>query len=391
MKIEVQIPTVGESVGEGDIARWFKKDGDSVRMDEALLELETDKATVEVMAPSNGYLHIVEKEGTTVNVGQVVAYIEEMSTNKSMPESKTPPKKKIPQDGKAADLSKVSMQISQDIESKTSPEPMFKKADSPLRPISSADESSTEKTAPFSSATNACDRPIRIEKMNRLRKTIAMHLVHAKQSMALLTTFNEVDMTAIVHIRHKYKDEFLKKYEIKLGFMPFFVQAVCHSLPAFPILNASVDEEGDSIIYHDYYDIGIAVATPKGLVVPPIHNAETLRFWQIEKKIVELATRAKEGILTLDELQGGTFTISNGGVFGSMLSTPIVNHPQSAILGMHTIVERPMVVDGQILARPIMYLALSYDHRIIDGAEAVQFLVRVKELLEDPLLLLLEE
>jgi 2-oxoglutarate dehydrogenase E2 component (dihydrolipoamide succinyltransferase) len=397
---EMKVPAVGESITEVTIASWSKKDGDFVQVDEILCELESDKATFELPAEAAGTLKIVGKEGETLSIGAVICTIEQgvgapasapsspasapaSATEKNYTEKHASPvaakilaEKGI--DPKDVNGSGSGGKIMKDDALKAGSKP----AAAAPQPAASAPAKSAAPAAP------AGARNQRREKMSSLRKTIARRLVAVKNETAMLTTFNEVDMKPVMDLRAKFKDKFKEKHEVGLGFMSFFVKAVTVALKDFPVVNASID--GDELVYNDFSDISVAVSTPRGLVVPVIRNAETLSFAAIEKEIVRLAVRARDGKLGLDEMSGGTFTITNGGTFGSMMSTPIINAPQSAILGMHNIVERPVVVDGQIVIRPIMYVALSYDHRTIDGKDSVSFLVRVKQLLEDPMRLLLD-
>ena len=401
--IEVKVPPVGESITEVTVSVWNKKTGDSVNLDEVLCELESDKATFELPAESAGVLEIVAQSGEVVPIGGVLAKITvggAGSTNVSAPaaapvssvpiaDTNTPvstyaaghpsPAAAKILDEKGIPASTVSgTGVGGRI---TKEDAIQANATKPAPAVSSVSTSS-----PVASISDA--RGTRREKMSSLRKTVARRLVAVKNETAMLTTFNEVDMKPVMDIRAKYKDKFKEKHGVGLGFMSFFTKAVCVALKEFPSVNAKID--GDEIVYNDFCDISIAVSAPKGLVVPVIRNAENLSLAGIESEVVRLAVKARENKLTLEEMTGGTFTITNGGVFGSMLSTPIINAPQVAILGMHNIVERAVVVDGQVVVRPIMYLALSYDHRIIDGRESVSFLVRVKQLLEDPARLLLD-
>ena len=408
MKVDIIVPAAGESVTEADIASWSKANGEFVEMDDVLLELETDKASMELNAETSGELTIVKDEGETVQVGEVIGFITPSENGKkqdSIPEN-------IPATSSVTEAPKVESSPSEDSYAKGHPSPAAQNILSGAGiatndvvgtgkdgRITKADAEAAKATLPASSNQKASvaetsapnnvagDRTETREKMSRLRRTVAQRLVNAQHTQALLTTFNEVDLTEIMAIRKKYKESFKDKYNVNLGFMSFFTKAACEALQEFPIMNASVDE--DHIIYHNYCDIGIAVASPKGLVVPVIRSAHELSFKQIESAIVGYAKKARDGQITLDDMDGGTFTITNGGTFGSMLSTPIVNFPQSAILGMHNIVKRPMVVGDDIKIRPIMYLAVSYDHRIIDGSDAVRFLVAIKDRLEDPARLLI--
>jgi 2-oxoglutarate dehydrogenase E2 component (dihydrolipoamide succinyltransferase) len=390
---EMKVPAVGESITEVTISTWLKKDGDFVKLDDIIAEVESDKATFELPAEANGILRIVAQEKTTLPIGGLICKIEVMdgvpaeaasapaaataspvSTDKSYAAGHPSPAAAKILDEKGVAASQVSGsgvggRITKEDASKAQAgsKPEAAKATVPSGPPVIAGGGGRNKRA---------------EKMTSLRKTIAKRLVSVKNETAMLTTFNEVDMKPVMDLRSKYKDKFKEKYGVGLGFMSFFTKAVCVALKEWPAVNAQIN--GDEAIYHDYCDVSIAVSTPRGLVVPVIRNAESLSFDQIEMEIGRLAARGRDGKLSIDEMQGGTFSITNGGVFGSMLSTPILNPPQSAILGMHNIVERAVVKDGQVVVRPVMYLALSYDHRIVDGRESVSFLVRVKELLEDP-------
>lgn len=399
--IDIKVPTVGESINEVTLVKWLKKDGEWVDRDELLCELESEKATFELNAEQAGTLKIVAQEGVTLNIGDIACQIDETATKpegagkaseiaeqkaekkETKPETKeqkTSEVKSLPTDVKATPLAKSIMADKQ-------VSPTQVKGSGSFGRILKHDVLEALTNPGRKGGAEAFSRNDRREKMSNLRKTVSRRLVEAKNTTAMLTTFNEVDMTRIMEIRSRYKDSFKESHGVNLGFMSFFTKACCIALQEWQAVNAYID--GDEIIYHDYCDISIAVSAPKGLVVPVIRNAESLSMAEIEAKVVELAKKARENKLSLDEMTGGTFTITNGGVFGSLMSTPIINIPQSAILGMHKIQERPMVVNGKIEARPMMYLALSYDHRIIDGRESVSFLVRVKELLENPELLLI--
>ena len=388
--LEIKVPTVGESISEVSLAKWLKKDGQWVERDEVLAEIESEKATFEINAEKAGLLQIKVQEGDTLAIGDVVCFIDE---NAQRPEGlkveEIPAKEKIVSEAVAS--SKPATEV------KATPVAAAIIADKKIDAKAIAASGSGGKILKqdvLEAIANPGKKPgvepftrnERKEKVSQLRKTISRRLVEAKNTTAMLTTFNEVDMGPVMDIRAKYKDKFKEAHGVGLGFMSFFTKACAFALQEWPAVNAYINN--DELIYHDYCDISIAVSAPKGLVVPIIRNAESLSMAEIEKKVVELATKARDNKLSLDEMQGGTFTITNGGVFGSLMSTPIINIPQSAILGMHKIEERAMVVKGQIVARPMMYLALSYDHRIIDGRESVGFLVRVKELLENPELLL---
>jgi 2-oxoglutarate dehydrogenase E2 component (dihydrolipoamide succinyltransferase) len=391
---EMKVPAVGESISEVTIASWNKKDGDHVNLDEILCELESDKATFELPSEATGILRIVGKTGETLGIGALICTIEVGAGGAApAPEAPASAPVVIAEKGStekhaspvaAKILAEKGIDI-KDVNGSGSGGKVMKE-DALKAGVKAPSATKPTPTAPAVPATGA--RAQRREKMTSLRKTIARRLVAVKNETAMLTTFNEVDMKPVMELRSKFKDKFKEKHEVGLGFMSFFVKAVTVALKDFPVVNAYID--GEELVYNDYSDISVAVSTPRGLVVPIIRNAETLSFAAIEKEIVRLAVRARDGKLGLDEMSGGTFTITNGGTFGSMLSTPIINAPQSAILGMHNIVERPVVVDGQIVIRPIMYVALSYDHRTIDGKDSVSFLVRVKQLLEDPMRLLLD-
>ena len=421
--IEIKVPTVGESISEVTLIKWLKKDGDYVERDEVIAELESEKATFEVNAEQAGVLKTVGHEGDTLNIGQVLAKIDETASRpggngtvkkeaKGLPAgqagkeqeivSKEPDKKKNETKVEPVKTDKTvqqtitnnqSKETALEQEVKATPVASAMIADKKLNPSTISpsgiggkilkDDVLEALTHPGKKpGIELFSREEKTEKMSNLRKTVSRRLVEAKNTTAMLTTFNEVNMQPIMDIRAKYKDKFKESHGVNLGFMSFFTKAVCYALQEWPPVNSYID--GDSIISHSYCDISIAVSAPKGLVVPVIRNAESLSMADIEKKVVELATKARENKLSLEEMQGGTFTITNGGVFGSLMSTPIINIPQSAILGMHKIEERPIVTDKQIVIRPMMYVALSYDHRIIDGRESVSFLVRVKELLENP-------
>jgi 2-oxoglutarate dehydrogenase E2 component (dihydrolipoamide succinyltransferase) len=439
MATDVAVPALGESITEGTLAQWLKKPGEAVAADEPLASLETDKVTVDVPSPVAGVLsETLVNEGDTVAVGAVIARIDEKATAgaaapspaKEVADSSTNPAgagenpqlrgtehtpepagdedqaltlspavrravlehhvdpSKIKGTGKDGRLTKDDVLAAAEAQKGPVHEPEAR------TPVAPAEAGAAAKTG---TATPARDPGLRRDdverreervKMTRLRQTIARRLKEAQETAAMLTTFNDVDMSAVIDARAKYKDLFEKKHGIRLGFMGFFVKACALAAKDVPSVNASL--EGDEIVYRDYLDVSVAVSAPKGLVVPVVRNADRMTFAEIEKTIADFGKRAKEGTLTVDEMTGGTFTISNGGVFGSLLSTPIINPPQSAVLGMHRIEERPVVKDGQVVARPMMYLALSYDHRLIDGREAVTFLVRAKEAIEDPTRLLID-
>ncbi|MFA7380395.1 MAG: 2-oxoglutarate dehydrogenase complex dihydrolipoyllysine-residue succinyltransferase [Bacteroidia bacterium] len=396
MALEIKVPTVGESISEVTISRWLKKDGDWVEMDEVLAELESDKATFELNAEKAGVLKTLGKEGDNIAVGAVICSID---TDAPRPAGAPAKEEKKAESPKAETPSATPAKTEEKTYANGTPSPAAGKilAEKGIDPanvngsgkggrITKADALAASPLKTGLKSTEETVREARLEKMTNLRKTVAKRLVAAKNETAMLTTFNEVDMKPIMDLRAKYKDKFKEKHGVNLGFMSFFTKAVCEALQAFPAVNSYI--HGEEIEYHNYCDISIAVSAPKGLVVPVIRNAESMSLADIEKAVGALAAKARDNKLTLEEMSGGTFTITNGGVFGSMMSTPIINPPQSAILGMHNIVERPVVRDGQIVIRPMMYVALSYDHRIIDGRESVGFLVRVKNALENPVLLL---
>lgn len=393
MQLEIKVPSVGESINEVTLAKWLKTDGAIVQQDELICELESEKATFELAAEKSGLLKIVAEEGATLAIGDLVCRIdtdvevEEKTVVAAETEEKKEPamEKSSPnpadQDSYVKNIpspaaEKMMRETAVEVEQGTGKNGRITKSDV----IMAIRNGQPEQKKLFT-------REERRVTLSTLRKTISKHLVAAKNTTAMLTTFNEVDMKPIMDIRARYKDAFKEKHGVGLGFMSFFAKAACFALQEWPSVNAFMD--GDELIYHDYCDISIAVSTPKGLVVPVIRNAESLSFAEMESRVADLAKRGRENKLSLEEMSGGTFTITNGGVFGSLMSTPIINIPQAAILGMHKIQERPVVIDGQIVIRPMMYLALSYDHRTIDGRESVSFLVRVKELLEKPELLLM--
>jgi 2-oxoglutarate dehydrogenase E2 component (dihydrolipoamide succinyltransferase) len=396
--IEIKVPTVGESINEVTLLKWTKKDGEWVERDEVIAELESEKATFEVNAEKAGILTTIGKEGDTLNIGDVLAKIDETAakpegiaapvvTPTSAPTPAAPVNQAavtaVPNDIKASPVaSAIIADKKVDTKSIT---PSGTGGKIMKQDVLDALNNPGKKS--FAADGALFSRNVRQEKMSALRRTISRRLVESKNTTAMLTTFNEVDMTQIMEIRKQYKDKFKEGHGVNLGFMSFFAKACAIALGEWPSVNAYID--GDQIIYHDYADISIAVSTPRGLTVPVMRNVESLSMADIERKVVELAGKARDSKLTAEELQGGTFTITNGGVFGSLMSTPIINIPQSAILGMHKIQERPMAMNGQVVVRPMMYLALSYDHRIIDGRESVSFLVRVKDLLENPALLLM--
>jgi 2-oxoglutarate dehydrogenase E2 component (dihydrolipoamide succinyltransferase) len=388
---EMKVPPVGESITEVTISTWLKKEGDFVKLDEVIAEVESDKATFELPAEANGILRIVAQEKTTLPIGGLICKIEVTEGAPATPPTVASVAATPVADNKsyaagtpspaAAKILDEKGILATQVDGSGVGGRITKEDAAKAQPAAKPEAKSAAASAPPVIASGGL-RTVRREKMSSIRKTIARRLVAVKNETAMLTTFNEVDMKPVMELRSRYKDQFKEKYGVGLGFMSFFTKAVCAALKEFPAVNASID--GDEIVYHDYCDVSIAVSTPKGLVVPVIRNAEALSMNQVEAEIARLAGRGREGKLSIEEMTGGTFTITNGGVFGSMLSTPIINAPQSAILGMHNIVERPVVVKGEIVVRPIMYLALSYDHRIVDGRESVSFLVRVKEMLEDP-------
>ncbi len=430
MPTDVKVPALGESITEATLGQWLKKPGDAVTADEPIASLETDKVAVEVNAPVAGTLaETLVNEGDTVEVGAIIARVSEGAAAASAPVKEAvdaatnppgPAETPLPREDEhapAADHADLTLspavrravlehhvdpskihgtgkdgRITKDDvlaaakAKEGGPPPEAKAPAAPVAPPPQKAEPS--RAAPAAAPAVAGERKEERVKMSRLRQTIAQRLKDAQNTAAILTTFNDVDMSAVMEARAKYKDLFEKKHGIRLGFMGFFVKACALAARDIPAVNASI--EGDEIVYRDYFDVSIAVSAPKGLVVPVVRNAQAMSFAEIEKAIAAFGKKAKEGMLTIEEMQGGTFTISNGGVFGSMLSTPIINPPQSAVLGMHRIDERPVVVDGQVVVRPMMYLALSYDHRLVDGREAVTFLVRVKEAIEDPTRLLID-
>lgn len=411
-QIEVKVPQLSESVAEATLLSWHKKVGEAVARDENMIDIETDKVVLELPAPAAGVVvQVIKNDGATVVAGEVIAIIDTDAAPGAAPSAPAAAAAPAaaPAAAASADKSGVAMPAAAKILSEAgiaasdvagsgkdgrvtkgdalaaaaAPKPA---APAPLAPA--APKAQLQKVAAPAAPANLGDRPEERVPMSRLRARIAERLVESQSTNAILTTFNEVDMKPVMDLRNKYKDKFEKEHGVKLGFMSFFVKAAVHALKKYPILNASVD--GNDIVYHGYFDIGIAVGSPRGLVVPILRNADQMSIAEIEKKIGEFGAKAKEGKLTLEDLTGGTFSISNGGTFGSMLSTPIINPPQSAILGVHATKDRAVVVDGQIVIRPMNYLAMSYDHRIIDGREAVLGLVAMKEALEDPARLLLD-
>ena len=399
-KVEIKVPSVGESVSEGVLSRWIKKTGDLVKSGDPLFELETDKASNEVPSLVAGVLTTTVAEGTTVAIGAIVGSIDTAAAAASVPSAAPAPSAVASSNGPHLSPA-VAYQVAEkgvDVASISPSGPggritkgdVLAAADSKsAAPAPAAPAPAAKPSAPVVSSPviGGAERAQTRQKMPNIRQKIAQRLVEAQHTAAILTTFNEVDMSRVMDLRARYKDAFQKKHGIGLGFMSFFVKATTEALQAFPAVNAQID--GTEIIYHNYCDIGVAVSTERGLMVPVVRSAERMGFSQIEKAIMDYALKARENKISVNDLQGGTFTITNGGVFGSLLSTPILNPPQSAILGMHSIKKRPVVVDDQIVIRPMMYLALSYDHRMIDGKEAVSFLVRIKELIEDPERLLL--
>ena len=394
--IEIKVPTVGESISEVTLVKWLKNDGEWVERDEILCELESEKATFELNAEKSGILHHVAQEDQTLNIGDLACKIDDEAARPEGAAAPAPKKEEAPAAKKEEPKKETASAAPTKSDAKATPVAKSMMADKKLS-AGQVKGSGEGGRILKKDVLAALENPGRIaggesrtddrKKMSNLRKTVSRRLVEAKNSTAMLTTFNEVDMTNIMALRAKYKDTFKEQHGVNLGFMSFFTKACCYALLEWPAVNAYID--GDEIIYHNYCDISIAVSAPKGLVVPVIRNAESLGMAEIEQEVKNLALKARDNKLTIDEMTGGTFTITNGGVFGSLMSTPILNIPQSAILGMHKIQDRPMAIDGKVEIRPMMYLALSYDHRIIDGRESVGFLVRVKELLENPELLLM--
>ncbi|QNN41147.1 2-oxoglutarate dehydrogenase complex dihydrolipoyllysine-residue succinyltransferase [Pedobacter roseus] len=410
MSLEIKVPPVGESITEVVLSRWIKNDGDVVEMDEVIAELESDKATFELTAEQAGTLKTIAAEGDTLAIGAVVCKIEDGGAAAAPKSEGESPKADAQAPAAVAEVPKAQdSAASKDSYATGTPSPAAGKIlaekgieagavkgtgvdgritkDDAVKAEAGKKPEAPKASAPVAAAAPAGSRGERREKMSPLRRTVAKRLVAVKNETAMLTTFNEVNMKPIMDLRGKYKDQFKEKFGVGLGFMSFFTKAVTEALKDFPAVNGRI--EGEELVYNDFADISIAVSAPKGLVVPVIRNAESMTLAQIEKSVLELALKARDSKLTIEEMTGGTFTITNGGVFGSMMSTPIINAPQSAILGMHNIVERPVAEKGEVVIRPMMYVALSYDHRIIDGRESVGFLVRVKQLLEDPARLLL--
>ena len=375
---EIKVPVLPESINEATVAAWHKKPGDYIELDDVIVEIETDKVVLEVPAEESGVLtQISAEEGETVTEQQVLGLMDDEASSEDNKSSKTEEETPAQNEKNESSASNNNKPEEEKVADKTTPE------EAPESPRVTS-ESTPEISSPRPSGNRMEERV----PMTRIRKTIANKLHSATQNTAMLTTFNEVDMSEILSMRASYKEAFEKKYSVKLGFMSFFVKAAVESLKKFPTVNAYID--GEDIVYHAYCDVSVAVSSDRGLVVPVLRDAHKMGMHDIEKGIVDFAVRAQDGTLGIEEMSGGTFTISNGGVFGSLMSTPILNSPQSAILGMHKTQERPVVVDGEIVIRPMMYLALSYDHRIIDGKEAVQFLISIKEALEDPARLLLK-
>lgn len=370
MSSEIKIPALGESVAGGQIAKWHKQDGERVAVGEVVMTLETDKVAAEITAEVAGVLHVQKQEGEDVEVGAVVALIEEDAAPPAEAPRPAPEAEAKPAETKAAAKSATPKLAEPPLVGGAKPAPQLK--------VLPKEEEAAPPAAPTPGAQERTTR----KKMSPLRQKIADQMVAAQRTAAILTTFNECDMSAVMSLRQRLQDAFTAKHGVKLGFMSFFIKAVVDALKAVPQINARID--GDEIVSHHYYDIGVAVGTERGLIVPVIRDCDRKSFAAIEKDIADYAQRAREGRIQLEDLAGGVFTISNGGIYGSMLSTPILNPPQSGILGMHTIQQRPVAVDGQVVIRPMMYLALSYDHRIVDGREAVTFLVRVKDCIENP-------
>jgi 2-oxoglutarate dehydrogenase E2 component (dihydrolipoamide succinyltransferase) len=369
MSIDIKVPAAGESITSANIGRWHKADGAAVRKGEILVTLETDKVSNELESPVDGTIHIIVPEGTEVTIGTVIASVTEGAVAEAsrLPASPEP----TPAPAAAAAATPAAA---------PTPAPV---ATAPILTAPVAAE-----TAALPAATPVNDGRTTRKKMSMLRRKIANHLVTAQQTAAILTTFNEVDMTAVMNLRKSVQDDFMKKYNVKLGFMSFFIKAVVQALKDVPQINGMID--GNDVIENHFYDIGVAIGTEKGLIVPVLKDCDAKNFARLEQDILDFAAKAREGKIAMEDLQGGVFTISNGGVYGSLLSTPILNPPQSGILGMHTIQQRPVAIDGKVEIRPMMYLALSYDHRLVDGKEAVTFLIRIKECLENPTRMLLE-
>ncbi len=415
--VEMKVPTIGESITEVTLSQWLKEDGEYVSLDEPICEFESDKATLEFPAEASGKLIYVAAEGDDLEIGALVAKIdtsvakdngatpakaapaEEKPKEEQKEEAPAPPAKTdsyasghpSPAAAKILKENDIAPDTVQGTgrDGRITKEDALKAASAKKAAPAVKKETKAPAAQPAATSTKDFSRETSRKKMSRMRRTIAKRLVSAKNETAMLTTFNEVDLSEVMALRKKYQEKFVEKYGIKLGFMSLFAKACAKVLMEMPDVNAQLDTETNELIYHDYADISIAISTPTGLVVPPVPNVESLSFAEVEYKIKELAGKAREGTLTLDEMSGGTFTITNGGVFGSLISTPILNEPQSAILGMHGIKNRPVAIDGKMEIRPMMYLALSYDHRVIDGSSSVTYLVKVKELLEDPVAMLL--
>ncbi len=407
MSTEIKAPVFPESVAEGTVATWHKQPGEACSRDELIVDIETDKVVLEVVAPADGVIEeIVKGEGDTVESGEVIGKFKEGAAGESKPaESKPDAKEEAPKEeakseagSREAILSPAARKLAEENDvdpnavkgtgkdGRVTKEDVQAHIDSSKASVGAAKPAAAAAMPEVNVAQG--ERPEKRVPMTRLRASIAKRLVEAQQTAAMLTTFNEVNMKPIMELRKQYQDSFVKRHGIKLGFMSFFTKAATEALKRFPAVNASID--GNDMVYHGYQDIGVAVSTDRGLVVPVLRDTDAMGLADIEKKIVEYGTKAKEGKLSIEEMTGGTFTITNGGIFGSLISTPILNPPQTAILGMHKIQERPMAVNGQVEILPMMYLALSYDHRMIDGKEAVQFLVAIKEMLEDPARILLD-
>jgi 2-oxoglutarate dehydrogenase E2 component (dihydrolipoamide succinyltransferase) len=395
MAIELKIPSVGESITEIEIGQWLKAEGDAVNKDENIVAIESEKATVELPAPVAGTLsRIVKRKGEKALVGEVIAYLEPAQKSKDetrlVRKTEKAPPAPVPAPAPVAVAASAPAPVASAPVPAAVPTPAPAPSPAPANaPPAPTQEIVTELAKPAAPRTPlAPGREEEVVRMTPLRRTVARRLVEAQHSMAVLTTFNEIDLSAVIALRQQHQESFTAKHGVKLGFMSFFVKASIEALKAIPQLNASV--LGEDIVYHNYFDIGVAIGSGKGLAVPVLRNAEQCSFAEVEKAVADFAARAKDNKLKPDELQGGTFTITNGGVFGSLLSTPIVNPPQSGILGMHSIQQRPVALDGNVVIRPMMYVALSYDHRLVDGREAVTFLVRIKEMVENPARILLE-
>ena len=399
--VEMKVPTIGESVTEVTLSQWLVGNGETVKLDQAICEFESDKATLEFPAEAEGKLIHIASEGDDLEIGALVAKIEvgvlsdssiaKESVEKPIPAQQSSVSAIAGHPSPAAAKIMRENDLSPDDIRGTGKDSRITKIDALKAAKSKKEAPAVKEPTPTETSPEKAEaqhRSTKKVKMSRMRRTIAKNLLAAKHEAAMLTTFNEVDLTEIIKLRKKYQERFVERYGIKLGYMSLFAKACAKTLMEMPAVNSRID--GDSLVYHDYADISIAISTPTGLVVPPVHNVEKLAFHEVELKIKELSGKARNGKLTLEEMQGGTFTISNGGIFGSMMSTPILNKPQSAVLGMHTIQQRPVAVDGKVEIRPMMYLALSYDHRVIDGSTSVTFLVKVKKLLEDPTSLFLD-